>query len=130
MYLVQSMDTIFIEFYFSYFHTFCSYMTLLCINKKRSGVILKIFNVIAVIFIVRDIAVDSMKMIVGNKGHAVGAIGTAKLKTATLMVGLTLTLFYNLPFELIGLRVSDCVLIVSAVSLLEFKKEFGTRKFN
>ena len=71
--------------------------------------------VIAVIFIVRDIAVDSMKMIVGNKGHAVGAIGTAKLKTATLMVGLTLTLFYNLPFELIGLRVSDCVLIVSAV---------------
>ena len=74
--------------------------------------------VIAVIFIVRDIAVDSMKMVVGNKGHAVAAIGTAKLKTATLMVGLTLTLFYNLPFELIGLRVSDCILIVSAVLAL------------
>ena len=71
--------------------------------------------VIAVIFIVRDIAVDSMKMVVGNKGHAVAAIGIAKLKTATLMIGLTLTLFYNLPFELIGIRVSDCFLIVSAV---------------
>ena len=71
--------------------------------------------VIAVIFIVRDIAVDSMKMVVGNKGHAVAAIGIAKLKTATLMLGLTLTLFYNLPFELIGVRVSDCLLIVSAV---------------
>lgn len=71
--------------------------------------------VIAVIFIVRDIAVDSMKMVVGNKGHAVAAIGIAKLKTATLMIGLTLTLFYNLPFELIGIRVSDCLLIVSAV---------------
>ncbi len=71
--------------------------------------------VIAVIFIVRDIVVDSIKMVVGNKGHAVAAIGVAKLKTATLMVGLALTLFYNLPFELIGVRVSDCLLIISSI---------------
>lgn len=71
--------------------------------------------VIAVIFIVRDIAVDSIKMIIGNKGQAVAAIGIAKIKTATLMIGLTLTLFYNLPFELFNIRVSDCLLIVSAV---------------
>lgn len=71
--------------------------------------------VIAVIFIVRDIAVDSIKMIIGNKGQAVAAIGIAKVKTATLMIGLTLTLFYNLPFELFNIRVSDCLLIVSAV---------------
>lgn len=71
--------------------------------------------VIAVIFIVRDIAVDSIKMVVGNKGKAVAAIGIAKLKTATLMFGLTLTLFYNLPFELIGIRVSDVLLIISAI---------------
>ncbi len=71
--------------------------------------------IIAVIFIVRDIAVDSMKMVVGNKGHAVAAIGVAKVKTATLMLGLALTLFYNLPFELIGVRVSDCLLIISAI---------------
>ena len=71
--------------------------------------------IIAVIFIVRDIAVDSIKMLVGNKGKAVAAIGIAKLKTATLMFGLTFTLFYNLPFELIGIRVSDCLLIISAI---------------
>ena len=71
--------------------------------------------VIAVIFIVRDIAVDSIKMVVGNKGHAVAAIGIAKLKTATLMFGLVFTLFYNLPFELVGIRVSDCLLIISAI---------------
>jgi CDP-diacylglycerol--glycerol-3-phosphate 3-phosphatidyltransferase len=71
--------------------------------------------IIAVIFIVRDIAVDSIKMVVGNKGKAVAAIGVAKWKTATLMVGLTLTLFYNLPFELIGIRLSDCLLIISAI---------------
>ena len=71
--------------------------------------------VIAVIFIVRDIAVDTIKMIVGNKGKAVAAIGIAKLKTATLMFGLVFTLFYNLPFELIGIRVSDVLLIISAI---------------
>ena len=84
--------------------------------------------VIAVIFIVRDIAVDTIKMIVGNKGKAVAAIGVAKLKTATLMVGLTLTLFYNLPFELIGIRVSDCLLIISAIlSLVSGFIEFFIR---
>ena len=77
-----------------------------------------ISTVIAVIIIVRDFAVDSMKMIVGNKGHAVAAIFTAKCKTATLMVGLTFALFYNLPFELIGIRVSDVLLIISAVFAL------------
>ena len=77
-----------------------------------------ISTVVAVIIIVRDFAVDSMKMIVGNKGHAVAAIFTAKCKTATLMVGLTLTLFYNLPFELIGIRVSDVFLIISAIFAL------------
>jgi CDP-diacylglycerol--glycerol-3-phosphate 3-phosphatidyltransferase len=71
--------------------------------------------VIAVIFIVRDIIVDAIKMIVGNKGKAVAAIGVAKWKTATLMIGLVFTLFYNLPFELINIRVSDVILIISAI---------------
>lgn len=71
--------------------------------------------VIAVIFIVRDIIVDTIKMLIGNKGKAVAAIKIAKWKTATLMVGLTLTLFYNLPFELVGVRVSDVLLIISSV---------------
>ena len=70
--------------------------------------------VIALIFILRDIIVDAIKMIVGNKGKAVAAIGVAKWKTATLMLGLVFTLFYNLPFELIGIRVSDVLLIISS----------------
>ena len=71
--------------------------------------------VIAVIFIVRDIVVDTIKMLIGNKGKAVAAIKVAKWKTATLMFGLTFTLFYNLPFELIGVRVSDVLLIISTI---------------
>ena len=74
-----------------------------------------IHPVIPVIIIVRDIVVDSIKMLIGNKGKAVAAIPVAKWKTATLMVGLTLTLFYNLPFELFGIRVSSYLLIIASV---------------
>ena len=69
--------------------------------------------VIALIFIMRDIIVDAIKMIVGNKGKAVAAIGVAKWKTATLMLGLVFTLFYNLPFELIGIRSSHHIILKS-----------------
>lgn len=75
----------------------------------------KISVIIAVVIVVRDIVVDSIKMVIGNKGAAVAAIKIAKYKTATLMVGITLTLFYNLPFELIPLRVSDFLLALAAI---------------
>lgn len=71
--------------------------------------------VIAVIIIARDIIVDSIKMLIGNKGKAVAAIKVAKFKTASLMIGLTLKLFYDLPFSLIPIRVSDFLLILAAV---------------
>lgn len=85
--------------------------------------------IIVVVFIVRDIIVDSIKMLIGNKGKAVAAIPVAKVKTATLMVGLTLTLFYNLPFELINLRVSEYLLIISCVlSVVSGVKYYGMAK--
>ena len=71
--------------------------------------------VIAVIIIGRDIIVDSIKMLIGNKGKAVAAIKVAKYKTASLMFGLSLKLFYDLPFSLIPVRVSDFLLILAAV---------------
>ena len=74
-----------------------------------------IHPIIAVIIIGRDILVDSIKMLIGNKGKAVAAIKVSKFKTASLMVGLTLKLFYDLPFSLIPVRVSDYLLILAAV---------------
>ena len=71
--------------------------------------------IIAVIIIGRDIVVDSIKMLIGNTGKAVAAIKVAKFKTASLMIGLTLKLFYDLPFSLIPIRVSDFLLILAAV---------------
>lgn len=70
---------------------------------------------IAVVIIARDIIVDSIKMLIGNKGKVVAAIGVAKVKTASLMVGLTLKLFYDLPFSLIPIRISDYLLILAAI---------------
>ena len=75
----------------------------------------KISTIIAVVIVMRDIVVDSIKMVIGNQGAAVAAIGLAKVKTATLMVGIILTLFSNLPFELISLRISDFLLAIAAV---------------
>ncbi|MBQ6687526.1 MAG: CDP-diacylglycerol--glycerol-3-phosphate 3-phosphatidyltransferase [Bacilli bacterium] len=70
---------------------------------------------VPVIIITRDIIVDSCKMISGNKGKVVAASITGKIKTACMMVGMALTMFYNLPFELIGIRVSDILIIVATV---------------
>lgn len=74
-----------------------------------------IHPVIPVVIIVRDIVVDSIKMVAGNKGKVVAAIKTGKLKTACMMTGIALTLFYNLPFELWNVRVSDILLIIACV---------------
>ena len=54
-------------------------------------------------------------MIAGNKGKVVAAIKSGKLKTACLMTGITLTLFYNMPFEFINLRVADFLLFVATI---------------
>lgn len=71
--------------------------------------------IIPVVIVVRDCVVDSIKMVAGNKGHVVAAIKTGKLKTACLMIGITLALFYNLPFELLNLKVADALLVIAAV---------------
>lgn len=74
-----------------------------------------IHPIIAVVVVVRDSIVNSIKMAAGSKGKVVAAIKSGKLKTACLMVGIVLTLFYNLPFELFNLRVADFLLVVAAV---------------
>ena len=71
--------------------------------------------IIPVVIVARDSFVNSIKMVAGSKGQVVAAIKLGKLKTACLMVGIVLTLCYNLPFELYNLRVADALLIVACV---------------
>ena len=63
-------------------------------------------------------------MDLGNKGKVVSAIKSGKIKTASMMIGLALMFFYNLPFELINIKVADFLiyfaLIMSVVSAIEY----------
>ena len=74
-----------------------------------------IHPIIPVIVVVRDSVVNSIKMLAASKGKVVAAIKSGKIKTACLMTGITLTLFYNLPFEFINLRVADFLLFVATI---------------
>lgn len=70
---------------------------------------------VAVIVIMRDTIVNSIKMLAASKGRVVAAIKSGKLKTVCMMVGISLTFFYNLPFELWNIKVSDFLLITATV---------------
>ncbi len=70
---------------------------------------------IPVIIITRDIFVDSFKMASGNKGKVVAASFTGKAKTMCMMIGMALTMFYNLPFELIGVNVGYALIIIATI---------------
>lgn len=74
-----------------------------------------IHPIIPIIIITRDTITNTIKMIAGNKGEVVAASNLGKLKTICLMTGMTLTLFYNLPFELINIRVADFLLLIAVV---------------
>ena len=71
--------------------------------------------VIPVVVITRDIIVDSIKMSAGSGGKAVAASMLGKIKTLCMMSGIALLLFYNLPFELIGLNVADVLVVVATI---------------
>jgi len=91
----------------------------------------RIHPIIPVIIITRDTIVDSIKMMASKNGVVQAAIKSGKIKTLCMMSGITLTFFYNLPFELIGLGVDQmllfvaCVLsIISCVQYYTLNKEF------
>ena len=58
--------------------------------------------IVPVIIITRDIVVDSIKMASGSKGKVVAASWPGKIKTICMMIGVSLTFFYNIPFAFIG----------------------------
>ena len=70
---------------------------------------------IPVIIITRDIFVDSFKMASGKKGKVVAASYLGKAKTMCMMIGMALTMFYNIPFELIGINVGYALIIIATI---------------
>ena len=74
-----------------------------------------IHPIIPVVIIIRDSIVNSIKMLAASNGKVVAAIKLGKLKTACLMVGIVLTLFYNLPFELYNISVAKVLLFIATI---------------
>ncbi|MBR2840288.1 MAG: CDP-diacylglycerol--glycerol-3-phosphate 3-phosphatidyltransferase [Bacilli bacterium] len=88
-----------------------------------------IHPIIPVIIILRDTIVDSIKMVAGSKGKVIAAIKSGKFKTASLMIGIVLTLFYDMPFELWNIHVSDFMLIIAcALSIISGVQYFTMNK--
>ena len=80
--------------------------------------------IIPVVIVVRDIVVDAIRMNASSKGTVQAAKMSGKIKAASLMIGIILTFFYNLPFELFGISIAKFFLffgtLMSLVSLYEY----------
>lgn len=83
-----------------------------------------IHPVIAVVYIFRDEIVNALRIHAAKNGIVVAAGMNGKIKTFAMMVGLSLMFFYNLPFELINIRVDKFLVffatIMSVVSGVEY----------
>ena len=83
-----------------------------------------IHPIIAVIYIFRDEVVNALRIHAAKNGIVVPAGMNGKIKTFAMMVGLSLMFFYNLPFELINIRVDKFLIffatIMSVVSGVEY----------
>ena len=83
-----------------------------------------IHPIIAVIYIFRDEVVNALRIHAARHGVVVAAGMNGKIKTFAMMVGLSLMFFYNLPFELINIRLDEFLVffatIMSVVSGIEY----------
>lgn len=71
--------------------------------------------IIPVVIISRDIIVDSIKMVAGQKSGAVAASLAGKAKTACMLVGVSLLMIYDLPFALIGFYPAKAIIMIATV---------------
>ncbi len=85
--------------------------------------------IVPVIIVFRDIIVNAIKMEAASKGKVVAAIGSGKLKTATLMIGITLALFYNIPFVFLQVSLDQFLLYIACIlSLISAIQYFNMNK--
>ena len=71
--------------------------------------------IVPVVIVCRDIAVDSIKMVAGQKSGAVAASKAGKVKTACMLTGISLLFFYDLPLSLFGVKVARVLIMIATV---------------
>lgn len=94
--------------------------------------------IVPVVVVIRDIVVNAIKMEVASKGKVVAAISSGKIKTASLMIGMVLLFFGNMPFVYLNVRVDLLFIyfatIMSLVSMFQYyslnKKVFLVKNEN
>lgn len=95
-----------------------------------------IHPIVPAIVVLRDIVVNAIKMEAASKGKVVAAIQSGKIKTASMLIGMVLLFFSNMPFEMIGIRVDLFFIyfatIMSLISMFQYyslnKKIFIEKK--
>jgi len=85
--------------------------------------------IVPVVIVSRDIIVDSIKMVAGQKNGAVGASMAGKVKTMFMMCGITLLFFYDLPFSLLNFNISKyLILIATLLSIISGVQYYNKNK--
>lgn len=80
--------------------------------------------IVPVVVIVRDIVVNAIKMQAASYGKVVAAISSGKIKTASLMIGMVLLFFGDVPFIYLNIRIDLLFIyfatIMSLVSMVQY----------
>ena len=74
-----------------------------------------IHSIIPVIIVSTDTIIELIKMISAGKGKISTPTKLVKIKNIFAVIGISLTLFYNLPFELINIRIAEIFLIITCI---------------
>ena len=74
-----------------------------------------IHPIIPVIIVSMDTIIDLIKVIASGKGKLKVPSKLIKTKDIFIIIGISLTLFYNLPFELFNIRIAEIFLIVTCI---------------
>lgn len=74
-----------------------------------------IHSIIPVIIVSTDTIIELIKMISAGKGKISIPTKLVKVKNIFTVIGISLTLFYNLPFELINIRIAEIFLIITCI---------------
>ena len=91
--------------------------------------------IVPVVIVCRDIAVDSIKMVAGQKNGAVAASKAGKFKTAFMMTGMSLLFFYDLPLSLVNvypakilIMIATVLSVISGIQYFEKNKKYISTK--
>src|SRR5699024_3362973 len=71
--------------------------------------------VVPVIIVTRDICIDALRVGDASKKVIIKANKWGKIKTIFMLVGVSLLLFYNLPFEIWGIYMAEILIDIATV---------------